>query len=89
MTDHTNFLGIKSDNADRYLEQMSSEFDDKVSDLQERLQEAMEALKKDASDAVTLAHYQSVLGDYTTMRSAQSAAVKSMKEIAQGSISKF
>lgn len=89
MTDYRNIQGADGGDPNRYLELLSADFDKKVGDLQQRLKDAMDALKDDASNAETLARYQAALGDYTTMRSAQSAAVKSMKDIAQGTISKF
>ena len=55
MTDYRNIQGADGGDPNRYLELLSADFDKKVSDLQQRLKDAMDALKDDAQARYDLA----------------------------------
>ncbi|VVE03984.1 EscF/YscF/HrpA family type III secretion system needle major subunit [Pandoraea pneumonica] len=73
----------------RTLETMSWAFDETAKDLDKRLQEAFEEVKKKTSDASALAAYQARLGEKTMVLSAQSSTVKTWRDTAAGIIQKF
>ncbi|KVP66700.1 type III secretion system protein PrgI [Burkholderia ubonensis] len=64
-----------------YLTGIGRAFDSGVKDLNQQLQDAQANLTKNPSDPTALAHYQMIMSEYNLYRSAQSGAVKSMKEI--------
>ncbi|HGL4258934.1 MULTISPECIES: type III secretion system needle complex protein [Burkholderia] len=72
-----------------FLMDISKNFDTGVQDLNDQLKAAQEALSKNPSDPTALAQYQAVMSEYNLYRNAQSASVKTMKEIAANTISNF
>ena len=74
---------------DRFIEQMSNNFDTGVASLQQKLTEALAALNGDPSNPTFLAQYQSALSSYTLYRNAQSNVVKAFRDIDQAIIANY
>lgn len=74
---------------DAFLSELSTGFDDKVKDLNKKLQEALDLMQKDPSNPAVLASYQAALSTYTLYRNAQSNTVKVYKDIASAIITNF
>lgn len=72
-----------------YLTKLSKEFDAGVTTLNTEVESALASLTKDPSNPELLAQYQSRLAEYTLYRTAQANVVKTLKEVAQNTISKL
>ncbi|MGR9577428.1 EscF/YscF/HrpA family type III secretion system needle major subunit [Pandoraea sputorum] len=72
-----------------YLEQLSKEFNGPTSELKKRMDEAIELIKSEPTESEGMAKFQAAMAAYTTMRAAQSGTVKTLKDTAQGVISKY
>ena len=66
---------------DDFLGRQAQGFEDGAVGLQAKLDEALEALKKDASDPALLAAYQAAFSSYTIFRNAATNTVKGFKDI--------
>jgi type III secretion protein F len=71
------------------LEQISYGFNPPVNELKQRMEEALDAVKKDPTDSASMATFQSAMAAYTSLRAAQSGTVKSLKDAVQGVVSKY
>jgi type III secretion protein F len=74
---------------DGYLTDLSEFFDTGVTNLNVRLNTALDELSKDPSNAQKLAAYQSALSEYTLYRNAQSNVVKTYKDVAAAIIANY
>jgi len=74
-------IGIPIEFADDFLGRQAQAFEDGASKLKEKLDEALEKLKDDASDPGLLAAYQAAFSSYTVFRNAQTNTVKGFKDI--------
>ncbi len=80
---------VDGGDSNRYIEQMSNNFNAGVESLQQNLTEALAALQADPSDPALLAQYQSALSSYTLYRNAQSNVVKAFRDIDQAIIANY
>lgn len=74
-------IGIPIDFSDDFLGRQAQAFEDGASKLKEKLDEALEKLKDDASDPGLLASYQAAFSSYTVFRNAQTNTIKGFKDI--------
>lgn len=72
-----------------YLDGISKEYDTGVDDLQQQVDDSLDALAKKPSDPRLLAAYQSKLSEYNLYRNAQSNTVKVFKDIDAAIIQNF
>ncbi|MGL5103452.1 MAG: type III secretion system needle complex protein [Plesiomonas sp.] len=74
---------------DMTLSGLSSTFDTGTAEIQNELEEALNALSENPSDPQVLAEYQSRLSEYNLYRNAQSNTVKVFKDIDAAIIQNF
>ncbi|PNB75826.1 EscF/YscF/HrpA family type III secretion system needle major subunit [Pseudomonas sp. GW456-E7] len=74
-------IGIPIEFADDFLGRQAQAFEDGASKLKEKLDEALEKLKGNASDPGLLASYQAAFSSYTVFRNAQTNTIKGFKDI--------
>jgi len=72
-----------------YLDDISTNFNTGVENLQQQVDDALDALTKKPSDPQLLAAYQSKLSEYNLYRNAQSNTVKVFKDIDAAIIQNF
>ncbi|MDR7343703.1 type III secretion protein F [Pantoea alhagi] len=74
---------------DGYLTDQTGLFNDKVSQLNVDLQQALQEVHDDPSNPATLSKYQALLSEYTLYRNAQSNITKTYKDVSSAIISNF
>lgn len=68
------------------IDKVDDYFQEPVKNQSDALKVALEALKADTSNAVTLADYQAKLAEYNITRNAQSTSIKVVKDLAMSII---
>ncbi|MEX3846705.1 type III secretion system needle complex protein [Paraburkholderia sp. BR10882] len=80
---------IPGTNYSGHIEDVSAGFDTGIADLGDQLKTAMTNLQQHPSDPSYLTQYQAVLSEYNLYRSAQSSAVKAIKDIDSAIIANY